>query len=195
MGLVIAIDAGTTGVRSLAINESGVPVGIAYREFTQFFPEPGRVEHDADEIWDAVLITWLPKLRETVDEPVAAIGITNQRETVVVWDKRNGQPLHRAIVCRTGGRRRAATSSSRPAIWQWSAIAPAWCSIRIFGQQARMDPRSWRSGPPRATGFGTIDSWPDLEADGSAIHATDPVERQPNDALRHPRYAMVRRAL
>ncbi len=57
MGVVIAIDAGTTGVRSLAIDESGVPVGIAYREFTQFFPEPGRVEHDADEIWWKTFVT------------------------------------------------------------------------------------------------------------------------------------------
>ncbi len=97
MGIVIAIDAGTTGVRSFAVNEHGRPVGFAYREFTQHFPRPGWVEHDADEIWQAVLAT-LAEITATISEPIAAIGITDQRETVVVWDKRTGRPLHRAIV-------------------------------------------------------------------------------------------------
>ncbi len=97
MGIVIAIDAGTTGVRSFAVDEDGRPIGFAYREFTQYFPRPGWVEHDADEIWQAVVAT-LAEITATVDEPIAAIGITDQRETVVVWDRRTGRPLHRAIV-------------------------------------------------------------------------------------------------
>lgn len=97
MGVVIAIDAGTTGVRSFAIDERGTPLGFTYREFTQHFPHPGWVEHDADEIWDAVVAT-LAELVETLDQPVAAIGITDQRETVVMWDRRTGKPRHRAIV-------------------------------------------------------------------------------------------------
>ena len=97
MGIVIAIDAGTTGVRSFAIDESGTPLGFAYREFTQHFPQPGWVEHDAEEIWQAVLAT-LAEVRATIDEPIAAIGITDQRETVVMWDRRSGTPRHRAIV-------------------------------------------------------------------------------------------------
>jgi glycerol kinase len=74
-----------------------VPVGWAYREFTQHYPRPGWVEHDAEEIWAAVQAT-LAEVTAAVGQPVAAIGITDQRETVVVWDRRTGKPLHRAIV-------------------------------------------------------------------------------------------------
>ena len=96
----IAIDAGTTGVRALVVDEQGSVVDLAYRELTQHFPRPGRVEHDADEIWRLV--------RETLDEVAQrlgdagrvarAVGITNQRETVVAWDRSTGTPLHRALV-------------------------------------------------------------------------------------------------
>src|SRR5438874_8104188 len=96
-GAVIAIDAGTTGVRAFAVDEAGRPCGMSYREFPQHFPRPGWVEHDADDIWDAVQAT-LTEVRDNLDGPVAAMGITNQRETVVVWDRRTGRPLHRAIV-------------------------------------------------------------------------------------------------
>ena len=94
---MISIDAGTTGVRSFAVDESGSPLGFAYREFTQYFPQPGWVEHDAEEIWQAVLGT-LTELTTSLDQPIAAIGITDQRETVVLWDKRTGVPRHKAIV-------------------------------------------------------------------------------------------------
>src|SRR4051795_2651110 len=97
MSVVIAIDAGTTGVRAFAVDEQGQPAGWSYREFPQYFPQPGWVEHDADEIWDAVT-TVLRELVATLTVPVAAIGITDQRETVVAWSKRSGRPLHRAIV-------------------------------------------------------------------------------------------------
>jgi glycerol kinase len=97
MGVVIAIDAGTTGVRCFAINEQGGSLGVTYREFTQYFPQPGWVEHDAEEIWDAV-VTTLAELVEAIDQPIAGIGITNQRETVVLWDRASGRPRHRAIV-------------------------------------------------------------------------------------------------
>ena len=97
MSVVVSIDAGTTGVRTMAVDEHGRVAGWSYREFPQHFPRPGWVEHDAMEIWDAVRVT-LAELQATLTEPVAAIGITNQRETVVVWDRRTGAPLHRAIV-------------------------------------------------------------------------------------------------
>ncbi|MCU1375863.1 MAG: glycerol kinase, partial [Actinomycetia bacterium] len=89
--------AGTTGVRAFAVDEGGRPAGWAYREITQHFPRPGWVEHDAEEIWAAVQAT-LAEVTTTVGQPVAAIGITDQRETVVAWDRRTGRPLHRAIV-------------------------------------------------------------------------------------------------
>ncbi len=97
VAVVIAVDAGTTGVRSFAVDEAGRPVGWSYREFAQHYPRPGWVEHDADEIWSAVQTT-LAELVATLDQPVAALGITDQRETVVAWDRRTGRPRHRAIV-------------------------------------------------------------------------------------------------
>ncbi|MET0902952.1 MAG: glycerol kinase, partial [Acidimicrobiales bacterium] len=97
MSVVVAVDAGTTGVRSFAVRADGTAAGFAYREFTQHFPQPGWVEHDATEIWGAVQAT-LAELVSRLEEPIAAIGITDQRETVVAWDRRTGQPLHRAIV-------------------------------------------------------------------------------------------------
>jgi len=95
--VVLALDAGTTGVRTRAVFTDGRPSVASYLEFTQHFPQPGWVEHDAVEIWDAVEATLLDVLGQ-LDEPVAAIGITNQRETVVAWDRHSGKPLHRAIV-------------------------------------------------------------------------------------------------
>ncbi len=95
---VIALDAGTTGVRSRAVYVDQRPTVAAYREFTQHFPAPGWVEHDADEIWEAAADT----LREVVDAVgaanVAAIGITNQRETVLAWNRSTGKPYGHAIV-------------------------------------------------------------------------------------------------
>jgi glycerol kinase len=98
MALVIAIDAGTTGVRTFAFDESGRPVDSAYRELPQHFPRPGWVEHDPDDIWRAVTATLDELLARREHPAVAAIGITDQRETTVVWDRRTGRPLHRAIV-------------------------------------------------------------------------------------------------
>lgn len=97
MGVVIAIDAGTTGVRSRAVYADGRPSISSYREFTQFYPQPGWVEHDAREIWSAVVET-LRDVFDQVPEPIAAIGVTNQRETIVAWNRVTGIPYHRAIV-------------------------------------------------------------------------------------------------
>jgi glycerol kinase len=97
---VISIDAGTTGVRALAVDESGLVIDVSYREITQYFPRPGWVEHDPAEIWSAVATTVDEVARRQRDagRTVAAIGITNQRETVVAWDRSTGRILHRAIV-------------------------------------------------------------------------------------------------
>jgi glycerol kinase len=96
----IAVDAGTTGVRSLVVDERAAVVDLAYRELTQHFPRPGWVEHDADEIWRAVRDTLgevAGRLAGT-DRVARSIGVTNQRETVVAWDRATGAPLHRALV-------------------------------------------------------------------------------------------------
>src|SRR5256714_11256405 len=100
MPALIAIDAGTTGVRAFAVDGQGRPQGFSYREPPQHFPRPGWVEHDADEIWTAVQATLADLTGRLAGEGVtiAAVGITNQRETVVAWDRRTGRPLHRALV-------------------------------------------------------------------------------------------------
>jgi glycerol kinase len=95
---VIAIDAGTTGVRSRAVFTDDSPTVAAYREFTQHYPEPGWVEHDAGEIWSAVVATLNEVVSEVGRERIAAIGITNQRETVVAWNRSTGKPYGTAIV-------------------------------------------------------------------------------------------------
>jgi glycerol kinase len=95
---VVAIDAGTTGVRALGVDESGSITDIAYRELTQHFPRPGWVEHDAAEIWAHVAATVAEVVNRAGQGQPIAIGITNQRETVVAWDRQTGEPLHRAIV-------------------------------------------------------------------------------------------------
>ncbi|MCH2626311.1 MAG: glycerol kinase, partial [Acidimicrobiales bacterium] len=97
MAVVVSIDAGTTGVRSFALNDNGEQVALAYQEFEQHYPRPGWVEHDATEIWRSVQIT-LSELMTAVEEPVAAVGIANQRETIVAWSRASSAPVARAIV-------------------------------------------------------------------------------------------------
>lgn len=97
---VMALDAGTTSNRCILFNERGEIVSVAQKEFTQYFPKPGWVEHDADEIWSTqlgVAVEAMSKIGASAED-IAAIGITNQRETVVVWDKRTGEPVYHAIV-------------------------------------------------------------------------------------------------
>src|SRR5438105_1982650 len=94
---VLAIDAGTTGVTCLMVREDGSISGRGYREVQQFFPRPGWVEHDADQIFDAVVSASREAIEKSGAEP-AALGITNQRETAVAWNGKTGQPLQRAIV-------------------------------------------------------------------------------------------------
>lgn len=97
---IMALDAGTTSNRCILFNKQGVICSQAQKEFTQYYPHPGWVEHDADEIWSSMLgvaVEAMNKLNITADQ-VAAIGITNQRETTIVWDKTTGEPVYHAIV-------------------------------------------------------------------------------------------------
>lgn len=180
MTSVVAIDAGTTGVRALAFDEHGRPGSSAYREFTQHFPRPGWVEHDADEIL-AVTRDVLAEVARSVHDAggtIAAIGITNQRETVVVWDRTTGRPRHRAIV------------------WQDRRTASRCDELRAAGEEPRvraatglvLDPYfsgtklAWllRDGgvaDDDALAFGTIDTWLLWSLTGGpegGVHATDP---------------------
>jgi glycerol kinase len=180
MPVVIAIDAGTTGVRAFAVDEHGIPRARSYREFPQHFPRPGWVEHDAEDIWRVALETLDEVAGEVAQlgEAVAAIGITNQRETAVVWDRRTGVPRHRAIV------------------WQDRRTAARCDELRAAGEEPRvraltglvLDPYfsatklEWllRNGDVAADAdlaFGTVDSWILWRLTGGVeggVHATDP---------------------
>lgn len=97
---IMALDSGTTSNRCILFNEKGEVCSIAQKEFTQYFPKPGWVEHDANEIWSTqlgVAVEAMYKINASAEE-IAAIGITNQRETVVLWDKNTGEPINHAIV-------------------------------------------------------------------------------------------------
>ena len=97
---IMALDAGTTSNRAILFNHEGKIVSVAQREFTQIYPQPGWVEHDANEIWSTMLGVAVETIAKAgvSAEDVAGIGITNQRETTIVWDKETGEPVYNAIV-------------------------------------------------------------------------------------------------
>ena len=179
MSIVLSIDAGTTGVRAFAVDESGATRGWSYREFTQHFPRPGWVEHDADEIWQAVQTT-VAELVATLDEPIAAIGITDQRETIVAWSRSTGRPLHRAIVWQD--RRTSARCDELAAAGHLDLVRsttglvldPYFSGSKIEWLRVH---GGVEFGPD--TAVGTIDSWilwnlTGGTATAGAVHATDP---------------------
>ncbi len=174
MSVVVAIDAGTTGVRTLAVDTAGRPVGWSYRELPQHFPRPGWVEHDPEEIWAAVETT-LAELRSALDQPIAAIGVTNQRETVVAWDRRTGEPLHDAIVWqdrRTASRcRRLEDDGHLPIVREATGLVldPYFSATKMAWLLAE---GGVHAGPRLA--LGTVDSWILWKLTGGATFATDP---------------------
>ena len=97
---ILSLDQGTTSSRAILFNKRGEVIQVSQKEFTQYFPKPGWVEHDANEIWGSILAVIASCLSEAKvkAEQIAAIGITNQRETTVVWDKETGNPIYHAIV-------------------------------------------------------------------------------------------------
>jgi len=161
-------------VRAFAVDEAGTPLDYSYQEFPQYFPQPGWVEHDADEIWAAVQST-LSELRGKLDREVIALGITDQRETTVVWDKKTGRPRNRAIVWqdrRTADRcRQLHDAGQLPLVREqtglvldpyFSATKLEWL-LTVGGVAADDD-----------LAFGTVDSWVLWNLTGGAVHATDP---------------------
>ena len=97
---ILSLDQGTTSSRAIVFDRDGLPVAVAQKEFTQFFPRPGWVEHDAEEIWSTQAGVALEAITKAGIEStgIAAIGITNQRETTVVWNRKTGKPVYNAIV-------------------------------------------------------------------------------------------------
>jgi len=177
--MLLAIDQGTTGTTCLVFDLQGEPVGRAYREFTQHFPRPGWVEHDAAEIWEVSHAVAGEALRDAELEPgeLEAIGITNQRETVVCWDPSTGEPLHRALVWQD--RRTAARCDELREAGEESAIRaktglmldPYFSATKIEWLLRNVDGLAERARDGRAV-FGTVDSWLLYKLCGE--HVTEP---------------------
>ena len=180
MAVVLAIDAGTTGVRTVAFDENGRPRNSSYREFPQHFPRPGWVEHDANDIWSVTVETlgdvaaWAKEAGETI----AAIGITNQRETVVVWDRATGRPRYRAIVWQD--RRTAARCDELRAAGHEPAIrAATGLVLDPYFSATKLEWLLTEGGviADADLAFGTVDSWLLWRLTGGpgrGVHATDP---------------------
>jgi len=160
--VTVAIDAGTTGVRALVIDDRARVLDIAYRELTQYFPRPGWVEHDPGEIWSTVRST-LAEVAARIDDTehaVRAIGITNQRETVVAWDRSTGLPHHRALVWqdrRTAAACRAlAEAGHLPLVRRRTGLVldPYFSGTKM---QWLLGPGGVPAGPDLA--MGTVDAW------------------------------------
>jgi glycerol kinase len=175
---VLAIDAGTTGVRVLAVDEHGRGGRAAYRALEQHFPRPGWVEHDPGEIWAAVVAT-LDEVLATLPggaRAVAALGITAQRETVVAWDRRTGLPRHRAIVWqdrRTADRCRALRDEGyEPQVRQQTGLVldPYFSATKL---EWLLDPARGGVAADAELAVGTIDSWLLWRLTGGRVHATE----------------------
>jgi len=177
---VLSLDQGTTSSRAILFDQNGHIRQIAQREFKQYYPQPGWVEHDPEEIWStqySVLAEVLAKNNSTTKD-VAAIGITNQRETVVVWDRQSGRPIHPAIVWQD--RRTAAycdqlKAQGHSALIQqrtglvidayFSATKLKWILDEVPGARAKADKGE--------LAFGTIDSWLVWKLTAGKLHITD----------------------
>jgi glycerol kinase len=176
--MLLAIDQGTTGTTCLVFDLQGELIGRAYREFTQHFPQPGWVEHDAAEIWDVSHAVAGEALDDAGVQPgeLEAIGITNQRETVVCWDPSTGEPLHRALVWqdrRTAGRcDELRAAGEEPAIRAKTGLVldPYFSATKIEWLLRNVDGLEQRAREGRAV-FGTIDSWLLFKLTGE--HVTD----------------------
>ncbi|MFC0206305.1 glycerol kinase [Novosphingobium soli] len=174
--LILVLDEGTTSTRAIVYAPDGAVLATAQRELTQHYPEPGRVEHDATEIWDRTLACARDAIAKAGGaERIAAIGITNQRETVVAWDRQTGEPVTRAIV------------------WQDRRTAPLCASLREQGLEAHLQARTGLVIDPYFSGtkmrwildnvpeagalgdrlaFGTVESWLVWKLTGG-LHVSD----------------------
>ncbi len=139
---IMALDAGTTSNRCILFDENGRIRSVAQKEFIQHFPKPGWVEHDADEIWAsqlAVAVEAMTKIGADAAEDIAAIGITNQRETAIVWDKNTGQPVYHAIVWQCSRTSEYCDSLKAKGLTRNSGRKQDLLLMLIFLQQSKMD--------------------------------------------------------
>lgn len=178
MKFVLAIDQGTTSTRAILFDENMQVAHVAQKEFTQFFPASGWVEHSPDEIWATTVETCLEVIGKVGAEAIVSIGITNQRETTVIWDRATGEPIHNAIV------------------WQDRRTADVCNALKVDGHEAMITEKTGLLLDPYFSGtkvkwmlenvvgarekanagqllFGTIDSFLLWKLTGGAAHATD----------------------
>ena len=181
MPAILAIDQGTTGTTCLVVDASGRVRARAYRELTQYYPAPGLVEHDALEILRTVRDAATEAVARSATAPIA-VGITNQRETAVLWERATGRPVHRAIVWQD--RRTADRCRGLGGRAEWLAERtgllpdPYFSATKLEWLLAQRDPGSGEMLRARAErgelAFGTVDSWLVWQLTGGRVHATDP---------------------
>ena len=187
---IMALDAGTTSNRCILFDKSGKIVSMAQKEFTQIFPQPGWVEHDANEIWSTqlgVAVEAMSKINVTAED-IAAIGITNQRETTIIWDKKTGQPICNAIVwqCRRtaeyceallGQTMTDAEGNVRPIkdmIQQKTGLIldPYFSATKVKWVLDHV-PQARQRAEAGELLFGTVETWLIWKLTGGAVHVTD----------------------
>jgi glycerol kinase len=175
---VLAIDAGTTGVTALVVGEDGGVLARGYREFAQLFPRPGWVEHEPEDIWTATLAACREALAGTDQQPTC-VGITDQRETAVVWDRRTGRSPRPAIVWqdrRTTGvcdRLRGTGVEERLAELTGLRLDPYFTGTK-YAWLAEHEPQLWSQVGDGRLVLGTVDSYVVARLTGGAAHVTDP---------------------
>ncbi|MBK9387671.1 MAG: glycerol kinase GlpK [Planctomycetes bacterium] len=180
MRCILALDQGTTSSRALLFDREGAVLAVAQREFAQHYPQPGWVEHDAEEIWrtqSLVAVEVLEKAGVRAAE-VAAVGLTNQRETCVIWDRRTGEPLHRAIVWqdrRTADRcRELEARGALPLVQERAGLVldPYFSATKIAWMLDRI-PQGRERAARGELAAGTIDTWLAWKLSAGALHVTD----------------------
>ncbi|HAK99638.1 glycerol kinase GlpK, partial [Exiguobacterium sp.] len=177
---ILSLDQGTTSTRAILFNRAGEIVHSAQQEFTQYFPKPGWVEHNANEIWGSVLAVVATCLTEANVKPsqIAGIGITNQRETAVVWEKETGKPIHNAVVWQsrqTAEICEALRAAGHAELFRektgllidayFSGTKVKWILDHVEGARERAERGELL--------FGTIDTWLIWKLSGGKAHVTD----------------------
>ncbi|MFH1996038.1 MAG: glycerol kinase GlpK [Candidatus Omnitrophota bacterium] len=178
MKYILSIDQGTTGSRAVVYDRAGTCIAGAYREFPQYFPKPGWVEHDPDEIWASVRRTVQAVLRKVPPRSIAGVGITNQRETTVVWSRTTGRPVHNAVVwqCRRTAERCASLKrkGKGPFIRRRTGLPiDAYFSATKIEWILRNARGAFSKAERGDLCFGTTDSWILWKLTGGKVHATD----------------------
>ncbi|MFN3648408.1 MAG: glycerol kinase GlpK [Armatimonadota bacterium] len=175
---LLALDQGTTSSRAMLVDAQGQPAGVAAREFPQLYPQPGWVEHDPEAIWESQLAAVEALLEERGRPEVAALGITNQRETTLLWRRSDGRPVYPAIVWqdrRTAARCEQLRAEGRTGWLQertgllpdpyFSATKLEWLLEQVPGARAQAEAGE--------LAFGTVDTWLLWKLTGGAVHRTD----------------------